>query len=367
MSGTENNAPAPKRSKRRWFGWLLLGVIGGAVVQYYEPRIYRASTSILIIPQRVPARFVEHTVTASLSERLNMILQQILLAHAARANHPGVQPLRARAGPDAHGRCHRKDAVPDQREHREAARRRRAGLVFLRLIRRHRSAHRDARDRARSHLSLFRRTSRTGHYSPTKPTSSSRANSRSMRRRLNETEARLAAKGRGAVPSWHDGRARSPLGSLQAAPREERSREDGRESRAADRSASSSKSSRAHDCRKSPSHRGCSRTWRSARSRDWPPESSSRSRPSSGAAGERRAPRRRNERAPSAPPAVAHWSGRLKAAPTKEMSSSLFDSVSAVFSDGGMLADTLPGFEPRDGQRRMAEAVARCSTRAARC
>jgi uncharacterized protein involved in exopolysaccharide biosynthesis len=78
MSGTENNAPAPKRSRRRWFVWLLLGVIGGAVVQYYEPRIYRASTSILIIPQRVPARFVEHTVTASLSERLNMILQQIL-------------------------------------------------------------------------------------------------------------------------------------------------------------------------------------------------------------------------------------------------------------------------------------------------
>ena len=40
------------------------------------------------------------------------------------------------------------------------------------------------------------------------------------------------------------------------------------------------------------------------------------------------------------------------------MSSSLFDSVSAVFSDSGALAETLPGFEPRDGQRRMAEAVA---------
>src|SRR5688572_31706726 len=40
------------------------------------------------------------------------------------------------------------------------------------------------------------------------------------------------------------------------------------------------------------------------------------------------------------------------------MPSSLFDSVSAVFSDTGTLADTLPGFEPRDGQRRMAEAVA---------
>ena len=40
------------------------------------------------------------------------------------------------------------------------------------------------------------------------------------------------------------------------------------------------------------------------------------------------------------------------------MSSSLTDAVSAVFDDGGTLADTLPGFEPRPGQRRMAEAVA---------
>jgi ATP-dependent DNA helicase DinG len=40
------------------------------------------------------------------------------------------------------------------------------------------------------------------------------------------------------------------------------------------------------------------------------------------------------------------------------MSSSLTDAVSAVFADGGTLAATLPGFEPRHGQRRMAEAVA---------
>jgi hypothetical protein len=42
MSGTENNAPAPKRSNRRWFVWLLLGVLGGAALHYYEPRVYRA-------------------------------------------------------------------------------------------------------------------------------------------------------------------------------------------------------------------------------------------------------------------------------------------------------------------------------------
>ena len=40
------------------------------------------------------------------------------------------------------------------------------------------------------------------------------------------------------------------------------------------------------------------------------------------------------------------------------MASSLLDTVAAVFDDDGTLAATLPGFEPRDGQRRMAEAVA---------
>jgi ATP-dependent DNA helicase DinG len=40
------------------------------------------------------------------------------------------------------------------------------------------------------------------------------------------------------------------------------------------------------------------------------------------------------------------------------LGSTLIDTVASVFADGGTLADTLPGFEPRDGQRRMAEAVA---------
>jgi len=53
-------------------------VLGGVANYYGEPRIYRSSTSVLIIPQRVPERFVQPTVTADLSERLNMITQQIL-------------------------------------------------------------------------------------------------------------------------------------------------------------------------------------------------------------------------------------------------------------------------------------------------
>ena len=86
MSGTENT-PTPavatpatrrRRSKKRWFVWLLLGVLGGAALYYAEPPVYRAQTTILIIPQRVPERFVAPTVTADLRERLTTIQQQIL-------------------------------------------------------------------------------------------------------------------------------------------------------------------------------------------------------------------------------------------------------------------------------------------------
>jgi uncharacterized protein involved in exopolysaccharide biosynthesis len=78
MGGTENSVPAPKRSKKRWFVWLVLGALAGVTLYLFEPPVYRGSTNILIIPQRVPVSFVEPTVTAKLSDRLNMILQQIL-------------------------------------------------------------------------------------------------------------------------------------------------------------------------------------------------------------------------------------------------------------------------------------------------
>jgi len=49
-----------------------------AAVSVTLPNRYRASTSILIIPQRVPENFVQSTVTAGISERLTVISQQIL-------------------------------------------------------------------------------------------------------------------------------------------------------------------------------------------------------------------------------------------------------------------------------------------------
>ena len=80
MSGTENNVQTRKQPRRKlwWSFWILIGVLGGLINYYAEPRIYRVSTSVLIIPQRVPERFVQPTVTAGLNERLNIITQQIL-------------------------------------------------------------------------------------------------------------------------------------------------------------------------------------------------------------------------------------------------------------------------------------------------
>jgi polysaccharide chain length determinant protein (PEP-CTERM system associated) len=66
--------------KRRWFIAIPLLVIASstAVVALFLPDRYRASTSIIIVPQRVPENFVRSTVTAELSERLSLISQQIL-------------------------------------------------------------------------------------------------------------------------------------------------------------------------------------------------------------------------------------------------------------------------------------------------
>src|ERR1043165_1977814 len=79
MSGTEHDVPARKRSKKFWWlTWILLGVIGGGIVYCRTPRIYRASTSVMIVPQRVPEHMVPSTVTEELPDRLNRISQIIL-------------------------------------------------------------------------------------------------------------------------------------------------------------------------------------------------------------------------------------------------------------------------------------------------
>jgi uncharacterized protein involved in exopolysaccharide biosynthesis len=66
--------------KRRWVVAIPLVVIASttAVVALFLPNRYRATTSVMIVPQRVPEKFVESTVKDDLGDRLNMISQQIL-------------------------------------------------------------------------------------------------------------------------------------------------------------------------------------------------------------------------------------------------------------------------------------------------
>jgi polysaccharide chain length determinant protein (PEP-CTERM system associated) len=65
---------------RRWVIAIPAVVIASAtaVASLFLPDWYRATTTILIIPQRVPESFVQPTVTADLSERLQSIQQEIL-------------------------------------------------------------------------------------------------------------------------------------------------------------------------------------------------------------------------------------------------------------------------------------------------
>ena len=66
--------------KRKW--WILLPTVLIAsatfVVAQFLPNRYRSQTTILVVPQRVPEKFVASTVTADVGERLQTISQQIL-------------------------------------------------------------------------------------------------------------------------------------------------------------------------------------------------------------------------------------------------------------------------------------------------
>ncbi|HEX9941685.1 MAG TPA: GNVR domain-containing protein [Thermoanaerobaculia bacterium] len=60
--------------RRFWFLVpLLLGLVGAVMLYQVLPRKYRAVTTVLVEPQRVPADYVKPTVTTSIEERLRTI------------------------------------------------------------------------------------------------------------------------------------------------------------------------------------------------------------------------------------------------------------------------------------------------------
>ena len=66
--------------KRKWLIVLPTVLIGAGtfVWSYSLPDRYRAETTILVVPQRVPEEFVRSTITVDVAERLQTISQQIL-------------------------------------------------------------------------------------------------------------------------------------------------------------------------------------------------------------------------------------------------------------------------------------------------
>lgn len=66
--------------RRIWFIIIpfLLIMIGGAIYATFAPRLYKASTLVLVSPQRVPEAFVPSTVTSKIEERLQSIAQEVM-------------------------------------------------------------------------------------------------------------------------------------------------------------------------------------------------------------------------------------------------------------------------------------------------
>lgn len=80
MSGLPVKTLLDAAWRRKW--WILVppvvGLLVALVVLQRAPKVYRAATTVLVVPQRVPETFVRTTVTAGLVERLSSIQVQIL-------------------------------------------------------------------------------------------------------------------------------------------------------------------------------------------------------------------------------------------------------------------------------------------------
>jgi len=57
---------------------LVICVLGSFGVYKYLPKVYKATTLILVQPQTVPENYVRSTITATVVNRLNTISQEIL-------------------------------------------------------------------------------------------------------------------------------------------------------------------------------------------------------------------------------------------------------------------------------------------------
>jgi polysaccharide chain length determinant protein (PEP-CTERM system associated) len=66
--------------RRKWYIIipLVISILASFGVYKYLPKVYQASTLILVQPQRVPESFVQSTITEAIVDRLNAVKQEIL-------------------------------------------------------------------------------------------------------------------------------------------------------------------------------------------------------------------------------------------------------------------------------------------------
>lgn len=66
--------------RRKWYivFSILFILFGASVYSVVAPEKYKSSTTILVVPQRVPEGYVRSTITTNVNERLNTIRQQVL-------------------------------------------------------------------------------------------------------------------------------------------------------------------------------------------------------------------------------------------------------------------------------------------------
>ncbi len=71
-----------KNTVRHYAGWIVLGTIlfslAGTAFLFFLPDHYKASTTILVDPQKVPEKYVSPTVSSDPAQRLSTITQQVL-------------------------------------------------------------------------------------------------------------------------------------------------------------------------------------------------------------------------------------------------------------------------------------------------
>ena len=180
--------------RRRWYIAIPVVVIASAtfVVSIFLPDRYRASTSILIVPQRVPENFVRPTVTADLSERLDIIRAADPQPHSVSS---GSCRSSTSTSANASGSI-MEDVIERMRRDigvnvARPARRRDHRQQLQRLVPSGQRHERPCASPSAWRRCSCRRTRRTGSCWPTRPISSCRHSSRSSKRRLIEQERKL--------------------------------------------------------------------------------------------------------------------------------------------------------------------------------